>query len=440
MNPRPTMAEQQAQNRLARTFPPFPPAPGRRGSFVSTWWGEAWVSALEECSLDSGRLTRGRTYARRGSVGEMTVAPGRISAPVQGSRPRPYRVSLAIPVLGDAEWDRLLDAVAARAGHIAALLDRDMPTGLVQDALAAGVRLLPSANDLEPSCSCPDWGYPCKHGAALCYQVARLMDEDPFVLLLMRGRGEEQVLDELARRNAARTAPASASLPSPRTPTAPTGTPAREAFAARAGLPPLPGPPPLPERAGHPLVFATSRPAEPGIEPEALEVLAADAAERARRQLAAALADDAPPPPADLTQWQDAVRITAEHPQMEVFARIAESSGRPPCELAQAVRAWRYGGMAALAVLEAPWIPDPSVFARARACLAEDWADGQPPRLRAWRNRWTLIGRDRQLRYGRDGRWYPYGKEDGAWWPIGRPDPDPATALAALLVPHDRRP
>ncbi|MEU1601112.1 SWIM zinc finger family protein [Streptomyces sp. NPDC005708] len=176
---------------------------------------------------------------------------------------------MAIPVLTDTEWDRLLDAVAARAGHIAALLDRDMPTELVQDTLAAGVRLLPSANDLEPSCSCPDWGYPCKHGAALCYQVARLLDEDPFVLLLMRGRGKQQLLDELARRNATRAASASASVPSPHPPTAPTGTPAREAFAARADLPPLPGPPPLPERAGRPPVFATSQPAEPGIDPEA---------------------------------------------------------------------------------------------------------------------------------------------------------------------------
>jgi uncharacterized Zn finger protein len=444
VSPRTTKPKQRTQDELARTFPPFPPALGRRGGFVSTWWGEAWVSALEECSLDSGRLARGRTYARRGSVGEMTVVPGRISAPVQGSRPRPYRVSLAVPLLSDAEWDRLLDAVAAQAGHIAALLDRDMPTELVQNALAARVRLLPSANDLEPSCSCPDWGYPCKHGAALCYQVARLLDEDPFVLLLMRGRDEQQLLDQLARRNAARAASqaaasASTSLPSQRTTTPPPGTPARDAFAARADLPPLPGPPPLPQRAGHPPLFVTSRPAEPGIDPEALQTLAADAAERARHRLTAALADDAPLAPADLTQWQDAVRIAADHPQVEVFARIAKSTGRPPSELAQAVRAWRHGGTAALAVLEDSWTPDPCVFARARASLAEDWADGRPPQLRVWRNRWTVVGRDRQLRYGHDSRWYPYGKQDGAWWPIGQPDPDPATALAALLTLQDRR-
>ncbi|MEJ8632491.1 hypothetical protein [Streptomyces sp. MS2.AVA.5] len=200
----------------------------------------------------------------------------------------------------------------------------------------------------------------------------------------------------------------------------------------------LPGPPPLPERTGHPPVFEASQPAEPGIDPEALQILAADAAKRARRQLAAALADDTPQTPADLTEWQDAVRIAAEHPQIEVFARIAQSTDRPLSELAQAVRAWRHGGIAALEVLQDPWTPDPSVLARARASLADDWADGRTPQLRAWRNRWTIVGRDRQLRYGRDGRWYPYGKEDGTWWPIGPPDPDPATALAALLALQDR--
>ncbi|MET7391619.1 SWIM zinc finger family protein [Streptomyces sp. NPDC005529] len=431
--------KQRDRDQLARTFPPFPPAPGRRGGFVSTWWGQAWVSALEECSLDPGRLTRGRTYARRGSVGTMMVAPGRISAAVQGSRPHPYQVVLAIPVLSDAQWDRLLDAVAARAGHIASLLDRDMPTELIQDALEAGVQLLPSADDLEPSCSCPDWGYPCKHGAALCYQVARLLDEDPFVLLLMRGRGEHQLLDELTRRNAARAA-SKAALASARdlplrNPTAPTGTPAREAFAARADLPPLPGLPPLPERSGRPPVFVPSRRTEPGIDAQALETLAADAAERARRQLASALADTTSLHPADLTEWQDAVRIAAEHPRKEVFAQIAQSTDRPLSELAQAVRAWRHGGVAALAVLQDSWTPDSSVLARARASLAEDWADGRPPQIRAWRNRWTVVGCDRQLRYGRDGRWYPYRKEDGAWWPLGQPDPNPATALAALTLP-----
>ena len=73
-----------------------------------------------------------------------------------------------------------------------------MPAALVEDAGRAGVRLLPSLPGLTPQCSCPDWGNPCKHAAAaLYYQVARLLDADPFVLLLSararRGRGDRRV-------------------------------------------------------------------------------------------------------------------------------------------------------------------------------------------------------------------------------------------------------
>ncbi|MFD0630382.1 SWIM zinc finger family protein [Catenulispora yoronensis] len=182
--------------------------------------------------MDSGRLARGRTYARRGAVEPITVTPGLAKAKIHGSAPRPYSSSIAVKQLSDADWNRLLDTVAARAAHIAALLDRDMPPELVDDAQAAGVRLLPGVGDLSPDCSCPDWGWPCKHASALCYQIARLLDLDPFVLLLLRGRGEHELMDELRARNAAAaSAEASAAnrtdLPSPTTVDSPTqGRPA----------------------------------------------------------------------------------------------------------------------------------------------------------------------------------------------------------------------
>ncbi|MGK5499966.1 SWIM zinc finger family protein [Streptomyces sp. URMC 125] len=179
---------------------------GRR-AFAATWWGQAWVAALEDSTLDSGRLSRGRTYARQGMVGPVTIAPGQVRATVQGSRPHPYRSRVHLPVLTGAQWDTLLGTIAARAGHLAALLDGEMPTDLVDDARRAGVPLLPLPTELDPECSCPDWGYPCKHAAALCYAIAATIDTDPFVLFALRGRSREEVLAELrARRAAGRTA------------------------------------------------------------------------------------------------------------------------------------------------------------------------------------------------------------------------------------------
>ncbi|MCZ1002746.1 SWIM zinc finger family protein [Streptomyces mirabilis] len=148
---------------------------------------------------------------------------------VHGSRPRPYRVQVRLRTLDDGDWDRFLDAAAERPGHIAALLDKEMPKSLAD----CGADLLPGPGDLVPQCSCPDHGHPCKHAAALCYQTARLLDEDPFVLLLLRGRGERELLDALSRRNATRAARAAQEQQSAPLP----GVRARDALARRA-LPP----------------------------------------------------------------------------------------------------------------------------------------------------------------------------------------------------------
>ena len=420
----------------ARRFPALPPAPGRR-AFASSWWGQAWVEALEDTSLDSGRLARGRTYARRGAVGEITVSPGRITAKVHGSAPRPYTSSVQIKPLTDGEWDRLLGAVAASGLHIAALLERDMPESLVEDADKAGVFLLPDREELEPQCSCPDWGYPCKHAAALCYQIARILDEDPFVLLLMRGRDENTIMAELQRRNLEHAA---VEPPKGIAPTA-TGVPARDAFAAWRERPPVALEPIDPvTQPGPGAVLETADP-PPGVDPSALEMLAADAAERAATLLRAFLAapadeHDADPPPLlpALDARSDAIRLLAgERRDVEVFTRLAAALDFDPMHLVRAMTAWRHGGEAGLEALEQPWTPPSPDLARARTLLEAGFEGEQAPAPKSWRNRWTFEDAQLQLRYGRDGHWHPYTRRgDGAWWPAGIGSADPADLLNAF--------
>ncbi|MFJ5830397.1 SWIM zinc finger family protein [Streptomyces sp. NPDC093089] len=401
-----------------RSFPQLAPRAAPDGGFAATWWGNAWVDALEDTALDAARLSRGKAYAGRGHVDAITVTPGRVVAYVHGSRPRPYRTEIRMRTLGDDGWERFLDEATARPDHIAALLDKDVP-----HALEAVAGLLPAPGDLVPDCSCPDDGYPCKHAAALCYQAARLLDEDPFVLFLMRGRGEQELLAELTRRNAAVSA-AETSAAAPPMPT----VLARTVLAPDAGLPPLPPELPVPDRPGRPAVF----PPDPHApDPLALDLLATEAAARAHVFLATGH-----DPVAALTPWQDAVRLAAAHPgsgltasTRALYRDLAHALDRTPTDLARAVAAWRQGGAAGLVVLEEPWDPPAGPFDRARpALLAADF-----PAFRPWRNR--LSTEFLQLRLGRDGLWYGYesdaGRED--WWPRGAPDPDPVGTLTDLL-------
>ncbi|MFD9035771.1 SWIM zinc finger family protein [Streptomyces sp. NPDC059567] len=403
-----------------RTFPALAPLGAPDGRFAATWWGNAWVDALEDTALDPARLARGKAYAERGHVDAITVTPGRAVAYVHGSRPRPYRTEIRLRTLGDDGWERFLDEVAARPDHIAALLDKDIP-----HAVEAVTGLLPAPGDLIPDCSCPDDGFPCKHAAALCYQSARLLDEDPFVLFLMRGRGEQEILAALTQRNAARSAAEQKASAPPMA-----MVPARAALAQDPGhaLPPLPPPLPAPAHPGRPPAY----PPDPDApDPLALDLLATEAAARAHVFLVTGH-----DPVATLTAWQDAVRLAAAHPgsgltasTRALYRDLAYALDRTPSDLARAVAAWRQGGLAGLAVLEEPWDPPAGPFDRARpALLAADF-----PAFRPWRNR--LSTRSLQLRFGRDMLWYGYesdaDRED--WWPRGTPDPDPVGALTDLL-------
>jgi uncharacterized Zn finger protein len=416
-----SMASPRRDGDLRRTFPAFSPRPFEGdGRFAETWWGDAWITALEEGALDAKRLARGRGYAERGHVDAITVTPGMVLAYVQGSRPRPYRVQIRLRTLDDADWERFLDAAADRPGHIAALLDKQMPHSLAE----GDVPLLPGPGDLEPRCSCPDRGHPCKHAAALCYQTARLLDADPFVLLLLRGRGERELLDALSRLSATRAARAAQD----RDPAPLPGVRAADALAPRQ-LPPLPAPLPVPPHPEQPPAY----PAAPGgPDPLALDQLATDAAARAHTLLATGH-----DPAAELTLWQDAVRLAAARPgagltvaTRGLYASLASAAGRTPAELARAVAAWRQGGPDGLAALEEPWDPPAGRFDRARPLLLA----ADLPAFRPWRNRLTHPRGHLQLRLGRDGLWYGYESDPGAddWWPRGTPDHDPVGALTGL--------
>ncbi|MCT7357129.1 SWF or SNF family helicase, partial [Streptomyces sp. 15-116A] len=265
---------------VERTFAALPPSVGR--GFAQTWWGRAWLTALEGTALDAQQLKAGRRLARAGAVGAVSVRPGRITAVVKDRDGTAHRADVLLQELTGEQWDRFLDMAVERAGHVAALLDREMPTLLVEDAELAGVELLPGLGDLEPECGCEAWDH-CGHTAALCYQMARLLDQDPFVLLLMRGRGERALLEALQTRG---EASASAERPAEAE-----GVDAAEAYAAGAVLPSLPAAPALPVKPGTPPSLDTETPPAAGIDPEALEFLAAGTAAEAHRLLAEALRD-----------------------------------------------------------------------------------------------------------------------------------------------------
>lgn len=378
----------------AQGFPAF--AAQHRSTRGRSWWARAWVQAMEDTSLDNGQLKKGRRYANSGQVGTITVSPGRIAATVYAPEDT-YESVVHVDQLSDDDWRRFQEQVAARAGHIAALLDGEMPHKLVEAASDAGVTLQPGIGDLDPSCTCDAWELPCQHAAALCYQVAWLLDADPFVLLLLRGRTREALLDEL---QASSTQPTEA------------GIAVADVLAGTPGE--LPEPPALPAKVGLDELAVAGIEPPSDLGPQVLQLLVLDAARRARSILNALLHGTAEPQPLD--DWQDAVRLATDFPQL--VTTLTESTGQ---NLAPGIQAWQYGGAPGLDVLEHTWTPDPSELNRARTELL---AADDDLTISTSANQLTL-GADTQLRLDRDGRWHPYRLVDEAWIPAGPPSRDP---------------
>jgi uncharacterized Zn finger protein len=177
-------------------------AQSQRGAFAKNWWAQRWIAALERL-VDSGRLTRGRSYARQGQVLSIEETKDGIAARVQGSQRSPYKIKIQIEPLTNAQWDKVIDALAEQAIFSAQLLAGEMPQEIEQAFESAKVSLFPSQrNDLKTDCSCPDYSNPCKHIAAAHYILGERFDEDPFLIFRLRGRTQEQVMQELRKRRA----------------------------------------------------------------------------------------------------------------------------------------------------------------------------------------------------------------------------------------------
>jgi uncharacterized Zn finger protein len=187
-------------------------AKSQGGDFGESWWARRWIKVLESFGFGT-RLTRGRSYARNGAVLNINVAVGQVSARVQGSQRTPYKVTIAIIPLSKAQWEQATDAMSEQAIFAAKLLAGEMPQEIEEAFAAADVALFPAnSDDLETSCSCPDFANPCKHIAAVYFLLGERFDEDPFLIFELRGRSKEQIIAGLRARRAEATAPISVSV------------------------------------------------------------------------------------------------------------------------------------------------------------------------------------------------------------------------------------
>ncbi len=155
-------------------------------AIAKTWWGKSWNYNLEKYADFANRIGRGRSYVRHRAVLDLQIRPGHVEALVQGSMSTPYKVKITISELQQDKWKSIKSKCEGQLDSLQELLSGKFPKALGEIFTDKNTGLFPSPQEINFSCSCPDWAYMCKHVAAVLYGIGARLDEDPSLFFTLR--------------------------------------------------------------------------------------------------------------------------------------------------------------------------------------------------------------------------------------------------------------
>jgi uncharacterized Zn finger protein len=162
-------------------------------TIAKTFWGKSWCTNLESFSDYESRLPRGRTYARNGSVIDLNINPGEITAMVSGSEM--YDISIKIKAFPESKWKALVKECSGKIDSLIELLQGKFSKGVMEIITANETGMFPKPNEIKLNCSCPDYADMCKHVAAVLYGVGHRLDESPEDLFILRQTNHMDLVD-----------------------------------------------------------------------------------------------------------------------------------------------------------------------------------------------------------------------------------------------------
>ncbi|MGC8515855.1 MAG: SWIM zinc finger family protein [Thermoplasmata archaeon] len=195
-------------------YPYYPPSTPRkteggmkikskRGEIGGKWWSKRLLSILSSYGW-SGRLDRGRRYARSGQVLRINIGNGRVQAEVQGSRSTPYKVEIVFPLAGERSWKEIFSYLKEKPEIISHMLTGELLPEVEEAFRKAKSPIFPEKpSEITMNCDCPDYANPCKHIAAVFYVLADNLDEDPFLLFQLKGKKKDEVMRSISEKSEA---------------------------------------------------------------------------------------------------------------------------------------------------------------------------------------------------------------------------------------------
>ena len=161
---------------------------------VNSWWGKAWCENLERYADYQSRLPRGKRYVKSGTVVDLKIEKGKVSAKVQGTRKTPYKVEIRISPLKEEKTQTLIQQCTKKIENLEQLVKGTFPEEL-KELFISEQGLFPTPREISFSCSCPDWALLCKHVAAVLYGIGNRFDQNPLLFFELRGIDVNRFID-----------------------------------------------------------------------------------------------------------------------------------------------------------------------------------------------------------------------------------------------------
>jgi uncharacterized Zn finger protein len=165
-------------------------------TIATSVWGNSWCTHLESYSDFENRLPRGRTYVRNGSVVDLQITPGKITAMVMGSEL--YEIDISVVPLKKDRWETLKTQCAGQIKSLLELLKGGVSAGVMEVMSDRETGMFPAPREIKMNCSCPDWAGMCKHLAAVLYGVGARLDSQPELLFTLRNVDPAELVAQAA--------------------------------------------------------------------------------------------------------------------------------------------------------------------------------------------------------------------------------------------------
>ncbi len=156
-----------------------------RINYGTTLWGKKFLKSIE-AETDSGRLSRGKTYANTGKIYDVVLKQNTISAKVQGNYSPFYTTKLSFQKFPKGDITVILEFIEKNPFVLADIINGKLPDELLEFCEANEIDLF---HGFDMSCNCFDFygSYACKHITALYYVLTNEIDKNPFILLKLHG-------------------------------------------------------------------------------------------------------------------------------------------------------------------------------------------------------------------------------------------------------------